>query len=175
MRITARQLRQIIKEEVENMMYEEPLPSSGVISPVTQQNYVEAFSAIESALNDSLDLSMGATVSRITDAFRGKDQAAVDILRKEFSPNGPNKVAITEGRSYATACVRSILAMHNVASQVTSTLNSVTVRTPNKYSTAVRFDVDKDVVSAVTGKAGVEQFANAAEAAGAFLIKKFGA
>jgi len=177
MRITGRQLRQIIKEEVSRMMNEATLPGGRVISPVTDSNYVEAFRAIEAAIEDSAGISLGATASSIIGAVKGKDQNAVKIIRSFFAPAaGTTAATMLENKGYAGLTAMAILALHRknpaaVDSQSTPAADTVSIN-----NTYIEFDdVENRSSNPLSSAAGREAFGQAAEAAGLFLASKFGA
>jgi len=178
MRITGRQLRQIIKEEVKRMMNEATLPGGRVISPVTDSNYVEAFTAIEAAIEDSAGISLGATASSIVAAVKGRDQNAVKIIRSFFAPApGTRAATMLENKGYAGLTVMAILALHRMNPAAVNMMGAGNIVEVEVNDTTIVFDdvESRDLAGSVTGSSGRLAFGQAASAAGMFLASKFGA
>jgi hypothetical protein len=98
MRITGRQLRQIIKEEVARMMNE-----AAVTTP-TQM--IEAVTQIEDAINSEIGTNFGAAGSVFSDVLNGKKNPRADAVRAVFNDLGDTSFKAV--LNIAVAAVKSV-------------------------------------------------------------------
>ena len=102
MRITARQLRQIIKEEVEKMMNE----ADAVTTP---SQLVDAVTKVEDAVASELGVTLGGAVAAFVDAMKGKQNPKANAVRAALQLKGDESMG---GAAIfpAMACVKAVCA-----------------------------------------------------------------
>jgi len=102
MRITGRQLRQIIKEEVARMMNE----ADAVTTP---SQLVDAVTRVEEAVESELGITLGGAAGAFVDAMKGKQNPKANAVRaalKLVGDEGLGGAAIFP----AMACVKAVCA-----------------------------------------------------------------
>ncbi len=109
MRITGRQLRQIIKEEVARMMNEEaPEPGAGM-DMVTAMG---ALQDLEYALNDALGTNFGSAQSKFAGAINGSDRQAATLIKRDLADAPQSEYGGKYYREYTKAIAALIFQLH---------------------------------------------------------------
>lgn len=101
MRITARQLRQIIKEEVEKMMNEAELPVT------TPSQLVDAVTKVEDEVASVLGVTLGGAAAAFVDAMKGRQNPKANAVRAALQIEGDESF-VAAAIFPAMACVKAV-------------------------------------------------------------------
>jgi len=107
MRITGRQLRQIIKEEVSRMMNEAD-PAAGM----NMQSAMGALMDLEDTLNAALGTNFGSTQSKFAGAINGSDRAAATLIKRDLADAPQGQYGGEYFRTYAATITALVFQLH---------------------------------------------------------------
>jgi len=116
MRITGRQLRQIIKEEVARMMNEAD-PAAGM----DMQSAMGVLSEFEDELNAALGTNFGSTQGKFAGAINGRDPAAATLIKRDLAGAPRDEYAGQVFTTYAPAIAALIFQLHGKPRPVVKT------------------------------------------------------
>lgn len=136
MRITGRQLRQIIKEEVEKMMNE-----VDEIAVTDGKTLVDAVTQLEDSISNHIGQPLGAAVSAFVEAMKGKKNVVYATLMKEggqLAQMGPNVGMVASGGerlniSTMIGVTKAILAANGKTNAVSTTGSPPVITVDGEY------------------------------------------
>ena len=107
MRITGRQLRQIIKEEVSRMMNEAD-PTAGM----NMNSAMGALMDLEDALNSTLGTNFGSTGSKFAGAINGSDRQAATLIKRDLADAPQDQYGGEYYRKYSATIAGLVFQLH---------------------------------------------------------------